>query len=512
MSKKSILKGTVIISLAGLIARLIGLFFRIPLTAMIGEEGIGIYSFPMILFVPLAAIVIQGPPTVIAKFISESNALHDDEEVACLYKASQMLMLKVGFTLSAIMLIMTPFLVNYVWSKKLLYPYLVLCPVPIILSVTAVYIGYYQGIQDMRVIAIQHIFNGFGRLIFGLTLAYIALPIGIIASATAAVSGTTIGALCGFLAIYVFHKQNKALMIRVTPSKENRKDLQIKILKKAIPITVGAIGASLVPLVDAFLMYNRLGAAGYSDDAINSFNGILSNVNALMSVPLIIGVAIGTSIVPNIAAAKISGNQYLQGRIRASLILAISLALPCGIGLFLVGKPVFRFLYPLMSNDHYIIEVLSIGIIFIMINQALIAILQGTDHERLPVKNFYLSLIVKIVLSFILLGIPEINIHGAAISTMITYIIITIFNLLTVRRLLHFKIDFKYMIFLPIFNTVLMAIGVVFINWLGAKYHKEGLFSLISILTGTSIYGILLLTTKIVHIKDIPLLNRLNIK
>ena len=52
MGKKSILKGTIIIAGAGILAKFIGLFFKIPLTGLIGEEGMGIYGFPFSLFLP----------------------------------------------------------------------------------------------------------------------------------------------------------------------------------------------------------------------------------------------------------------------------------------------------------------------------------------------------------------------------------------------------------------------------------------------------------------------------
>ncbi|MBN2795872.1 MAG: polysaccharide biosynthesis protein [Clostridia bacterium] len=508
MSKKSILKGTMIIAVAGLFARFIGLFFRIPLTALIGDEGIGIYSFPMALFVPLSAIVIQGPPTVIAKIVSEKDALSKKEDISLIYHASKKLMIKIGFSVFVLMLLSAPILGKYVWSESVMFPYLALSLAPILLAYSSIYTGLYQGLQDMRAIAYQQLADGIGRLFFGLLIAKLFIRYGVVQGATGAVLGTVIGALAGYIVILLFHKLRGKSILKVEHSKDALKSLEIKIFKSALPITIGAIGASLIPLVDALLLQNRLSIAGFEQNEIYSLNGIVSNVNALINVPMIIGVAISLNVIPNIAAAKVIDIKRLQNRMRSAMILAISLALPSGIGLFLVGKSIFSVFYPSMSINHWLIEIFSISIIFSMINQSFIGILQGADHERLPVKNFYIGLIVKFVFSYILLGIHRINIHGAAISTLIAYVVILFLNYRSCKDLLKFKLDLKYMIFYPLLNTTLMGIVVVGMIYLGHLLNHITLFSLLAIVIGAGVYGILLLTTKVVHIKDIPILNK----
>lgn len=509
MSKKSILHGTIIISVAGLIARFIGLFFRIPLTSLIGEEGVGIYSFPMTLFVPMAALVMQGPPTAIAKLISEKKAVNDQQGINEIFNTSQNLLLIIGVMASSLMIVLAPIFSRYIWSSEVLYPYLALALAPIILSRIAVLNGYYQGVQIMSAIAFQQLSDGIGRLVIGLGLAYILIEYGTLQSTTGAVFGTTAGAFTGFLAVYIFFLNDKNRPRKIKVLKEKKISISKQLLKTSLPITIGAVGASLIILVDALLLKTRLTSFGLENADVYIMNGILSNVNALINVPLIIGVAISLNIVPNISAARVMANNTVKTRMRSSLILSLSLALPCGIGLLLIGKDVFHLFYPTMSTNHYLIEILSINTIFVMVNQALIAILQGMDYEKLPVKNFYRGMLIKVILSYILLGIPVINIHGAAISTLIAYLFITASNYYACKKNIGFVIDKKYMVVLPLMNIFIMGMCVYTTRYLLIDRVSLLMTILLTILVGIVIYGILLLVTKIVSINNIPLLNRL---
>lgn len=508
MSKRALIKGTAIIAFAGVFSKFIGLFFRIPLTNLLGEEGIGIYSFPMTLFIPLSAIVIQGPPTVIAKLISEKYALNKTREVDLVYKASKQLMMIIGFMVTLTMLVLMPIFVKYVWSKDIILPYLTLSITPMFLSISSVYAGLYQGLQDMKPIAYQQIADGLGRLIFGLFFTYIFIQKGLIYGATGAVTGTVLGAFSGLLVIQFYHFRNKMPFKNYLHKKSAVKKYQKLIFKSALPISIGAIGASLIPLVDAVLIQNRLATAGFMDTEIYSLNGVLSNTNALINVPLIIGVAISFNLIPSISAAKVKSRNALKSRIQSGLLLSISMALPSGVGLFLVGKTVFSLFYPAMSTDHYLVEIYAVSIIISMINQSFIAILQATDHIKVPVRHFYIGLCIKFLLSYILIAVPLINIHGTAISTFIAYIVISSLNYRAIKNYLALDIRLLKWIIKPLLNTIIMAIAVIICLEIGKMFGHATLFSLIAIVIGVIIYGILLLNSKIVELKDVAILNR----
>lgn len=502
--KKSILKGTIIIVIMSLIAKFIGLFFRIPLTILLGDYGIGLFSFPMKFFLPIVALITSGPSIAIAKLISENDSIDNVEYVYKIKHTSFRYMFYLGCIVSFVMLFLGVILIQTLWPKETLFPFLALLPAPIFLSFTAVYKGYYQGKQNMYPIAFQQLADGIGRVGFGLLVALLLLPLGIEFGAAGGTFGTTAGAIAGLLLYFIYSLKFDKKSEKFPVSKTERKVIFKKLYKIALPVSVSAIGATLITLIDTLFLKNRLLFIGYTEESMIKLNGILSNVDTLMSIPLVIGTAISLNALPNIVAAKSKGITYTQTRMRSMMILIMCVSLPSGVGLFIVGKDVFSLLFSQMSTDHYLIEILSVSVVFMMINFGFTSILQAMNHEKVPVRNMYIGLIIKLIFSFSLLSIPSINIHGAAISTLITYLIICLLNGLACFKL-HFKIDVKFMIVIPFVSSLIMGIIVYLFNSITTHYWM----TVISIIIGGSIYAILMIVFKVIDIKHIPLLNKI---
>lgn len=503
--KKSILKGAMIIAFASLFSRFIGLFFRIPITSWLGDEGMGLYAFPMNFFLPIIAIVSVGPSGVISRMTSESIARKDSLETRKIFQSSMILMTSAGFVASILMLILAPVLVTYIWPREVLLPYLALVPAPFFLSIVAVFKGYYQGHQNMLPSAIQQITDGSARMVLGLLLTYYFVGESLELGTAAATFATSLGALFSLcvLAIIYFKDQNRHHHAKFERHEYTSTIKSILII--AVPIILGAIGTSLIPLTDSILINPRLAFAGLSESRILSLTGILSNVNALVNVPIAIGVAISLNFVPNIASARIAG-ESTNIRFRSAMIMMISLAIPSGLGILSIGNEIFDFIYD-MPSAHYLMDLSSISIILTMINQGFIAALQGMGLEKLPVRNFYLGIIVKVIASLILLN-KYFTIHGAVLSTIIAYSVITILNIKDIKQHTTFKVDLKYMIILPLINGSLMYIVVLLARNFLSFYLPPSLTIVLSIVTGGIVYGILLIVTKIIAPKDVPLLNR----
>lgn len=95
MNKQSLVKGSIILGVAGILTRFLGLFFRWPLIMLIGDEGIGYYqmSYPLYMFFIAMA---SGIPVAMSKMISERNAVNDIEGSFQVMKESTLLMMIIG--------------------------------------------------------------------------------------------------------------------------------------------------------------------------------------------------------------------------------------------------------------------------------------------------------------------------------------------------------------------------------------------------------------------------------
>lgn len=491
--KKSILQGTILITVISIIAKAIGIFFRVPVTKILGEVGIGIYYFPIQFIAPIIAII-TSPSIAIARLISDEQ---DDSKQRLIFSVAKKYMTYFGMIMSLVMLLLAPILIHTIWTREVLLPYLALIPAPLFLALSSAYKGYHQGVQDMKPIAILQFTDGIGRLILGLSMTVMLLSISIEFGAAGATFGTTAGAVLGF----VFIKKYTPKDVLVPIEKSHEKGIRHLLMEVSLPIIISALGVNLMNFIDSLLIKSRLLTLGYENYDILRFNGILSSVNTIISIPLAIGIAINLNALPNITAAAKYGLEYMNHRIRSAMIMIATVAIPSGVGLFLVGKNVFRFIYSGVSDDHFLIEIYSLSVIFVMINLGLTTVLQGKKKERIPVKNMYIGIVVKLILSFILLSIKDINIHGTAISTTIAYGLVMVLNFISALKL-GFKLDVRYMVVVPVFSSLIMGIVVYLIMKIGETF----LFTFISILAGVGVYGVLMLLFKVVAPKDIPIL------
>ncbi|MCH4890921.1 hypothetical protein EZV73_25295 [Acidaminobacter sp. JC074] len=496
--KKSILSGAIFLTLISIISKFIGIFFRIPMTKIIGAVGNGIFTFPIQFFAPIIAMI-AAPSVVIARMVSETDS---DVYRTKILKVSRSFMVQYGLIVTLILIVMGPILTQTVWPKEVIYAYMALLPAPIFLALTTTYKGYHQGLQEMTPLAIQQFADGIGRLILGLGLTLILIQFSIPLGAAGATFGTTAGAMTGFICLYIHHKRTHKIL-NVTISQNNKKDIRSELFRASLPITISALGANMMGFIDGLLVQSRLSGIGFTSADILTYNGILSSINTITSIPLAIAIAISLNALPNIVAAKNYGKAYMATRMRSAMIMIVSIAIPSGLGLFIVGRDLFHLFYSTLPTDHYLMNIASISVIFMMINMGLTAILQAYKLEKTTVRNMYLGVLLKFVATFVLLGLPSLNIHGAALGTCLAYGIVVVLNLLSCIKA-GFKVDIKYMVMVPMVSSLIMA-AIVYVI-VSSISGIIGTF--IGILSGGFIYGILMLAFKVVALKDIPFIKR----
>ena len=175
MNKQSLIKGSLILGLAGIFAKVLGLFFRWPLIMLIGDEGIGLYqmSFPLYMFFVAIA---SGIPVAISKIVSENNAVGDIEESFKVVKESTYLMLILGAGTTCFLFFFADSIISFLkWDEKAYYSLIGISFAPLIISIMTIFRGFFQGLQNMTPSGISQILEQVGRVIFGVGLAVLLL-------------------------------------------------------------------------------------------------------------------------------------------------------------------------------------------------------------------------------------------------------------------------------------------------------------------------------------------------
>ncbi len=554
MAKKSFFKGAVILGAAGVIVKLLGAFFRIPLANIIGDTGMGYYQTAYPVYVLLLTISTAGIPTAIARLVSEKTALGDHREASRIFKLSFGLMLAIGIITSALLYFGAPAIVGLMKGKEeAIASMKAIAPALLFVPVMASFRGYFQGRQEMTPTGISQVIEQLFRVAAGLGLAVYLLPTGLKYAAAGASSGATIGEFCGLFCIILIYiarrsKIRRDIETQITESGAQIADIETqitdveahdireslsektsksksknpanddvtltdgkretgasiiwKIIAIAIPITIGAAIMAIMSAIDLALVARRLIAAGYTSAEANSLYGQISGFAApLINIPQVITQAISISLVPAVASAySLKDRKFLQYNVTFGIRTSMLIGLPCAVGLIVLARPIMLLLYYTQKesalNAAGSLAILAFGAAFLALVQTLTGILQGIGKQMIPVKNLLIGAVVKIIITYVLTGIYSVNIKGAAIGTVAAYITAAALDLIAVRKHLGIKLDVRLTFAKPALCALIMGLVAAITYRCVMHFCGNTISTLAAVLLGVAVYAVLILAFK----------------
>lgn len=446
MSKKSFLRGAVVLGAAGLVIKALGAVFRIPLANIIGDTGMGYYQTAYPVYVLLLTLSTAGIPVAISRMVAERQAVERPGDAYRVFRVSFVLLAGIGLASFAVLFFGAGAIVGKLGNPGAEAAMMAVAPALLIVPMMAASRGFFQGMQDMKPTAASQIVEQLFRVAAGLTLAIVLVSRGLPAAAAGASFGATAGAAAGLVAILlIFWRRRPGILaeIRERPARTDESGGRIlgQIFAIAVPITVGAAIMPIMNTIDVAIVINRLADSGFSPEDANRLYGQLTGMaGPLINFPQVLTQAISMSLVPAVAAAyKRQEMEDLRHNVELGLRTALILGLPSAIGLMALSEPVMRLLYPAQTesavNAAPSLFILAFGVIFLATVQTLTGVLQGVGKQMIPVCNLAVGAVVKIVLTYSLTGIPSVNIRGAAVGTVAAYIVASTLNLLAVRRI-----------------------------------------------------------------------------
>ena len=470
MDQKSFFRGALILSIAGIISKVLGAIYRIPFARLVGDEGVGLYQMAYPFYTMILAISTAGIPLAISKLIAERHYKQDRRGIKRVFWVSMTLLLVSGTLASLALYLSAEFIAvrilqepRAVWSLKAIAPAILLT------STMATLRGYFQGFQAMAPTAISQVLEQIVRVITVFVAAYYLLPIGVEFAAAGATFGAATGGFAGVILLILIYIWNsyKSRRLYFQGSIEHQQESIPKVAKQiiflAIPISIGGLVLPLMQTMDAFLVPLRLQAAGFSTGEATRLYGQLSGMaGALINLPFIITTALAASLVPAISSSLAAGKvNNVKHQFSSALRLALIIVVPASIGMLILAEPISALLYDLPEAG-IPLAWLAPTILVVGIYQTSAGTLQGLGKPLIPVTSLLLGAFIKGVLTFSLTAIPSLGIKGAAIATVIGFMAAAIKNLLAVNRLLGpgwFK--FKDHLLRPFLAVGIMAFFVL---------------------------------------------------
>ncbi len=508
---RSFIKGAIILGLSGILAKFLGLFFRWPVTMLIGDEGIGIYQLAYPIYTFIIGIM-SGFPIAISRMISEKLALNNKAQAYSIFKNSLIVLMLIGGGLSVSLYLSAPYLIKWLrWRGDAYYSLISIAAAPFFVSIMSCFRGYFQGMQMMALPAGSQVVEQLGRVVVGVGLTYLLMPYGIGLSAAGASFGACAGAISGcILLIAGFMKRRKELIPRITCDRSGSTQNSIReLLSIAVPISIGMTVGSMMSLIDSIIVPARLLSAGFSEKVATELYGQLTGkAHVLINVPLTFSVALSTSLVPAMSEVKALRNiNKIKTRAEKALKVSILLAFPSSIGLYILSNPILKLIFPGRSGGGELLQLLSISIIFIVIGQTMIGVLHGVGNISAPVKNLVIGSLFKLLFAYVLTAMPSLNIKGAAISSIIGYGVATFLNFKDAMKSAYFNVDFDRMVLRPLLSAIGMGAAVYMTyNKSMSFYESNGIATMISITAGIIIYMIMLILFGSITLKELYLI------
>ena len=519
MSKdNNFLKGAAILGIAGVIVKILGAIYRIPLSNIISDEGMGYYQTAYPFYQLLLTLSTAGFPVAIAKLVSTKRAIGDHKNAYKVFKVALMGLLMGGILTSLFVAIGAKPIVESLGNSDAYYSLIALVPALFFVPIMAAFRGFFQGRQTMAPTAISQVMEQLFRVIFGLSLTLLLINKGTPIAAGGASFGGSAGAIVGTLIMFYIFLKNKPELHKEIASGIIDKEYPVHTIVKdllmiAIPITIGSAIAPIMDTIDTGLVLNRLQSINFTEKEANALFGQLKGMaQTLINLPQVFSVAIAMSLVPSISDSYVRNKKNeIKNTISSGIRITLLIGLPCAFGLFVLSTPIIKLLYykntiETINSIGEILAYLSFGVIFLTLVQALTAILQGLGKPFMPVKNLALGAAIKVILTYILTAIPAINIKGAAISTVSAYAVAAILDFVDVAKLTRIKFNYFNIIAKPFISAVGMAIMarlgfLLFENILG-----NNLATILAVLVGVVVYVILLVITGSVTAEDLALI------
>lgn len=475
VKKQSFLQGAVILTLGTILVKLMGFLFKTPLQMIISEAGFGYFNTAYDVYNVLLMISTTGLPVAMSRMISQAQALGNQAQIKKIYTSSRMVFLLIGIVGSLGMLLLCrPLSVMVTTNENSWAAIAALSPCVLLICMISAYRGFFQGQSNMTPTTVSQIIEALLRLTVGLGAAWLVMRLtdDITLGAGAGILGVTAGCLVS--AIYLhgrFRRAGKTLEGGAGEALSTRQTVKM-LLAIAIPITLGSAGLQIINLFDTMIYMRRLtGALAWTTKAADTAKGIYGYCQTIFALPCSLITPITISSIPAITSALTLKNTKEVRATEESAIRTMALiAMPCAAGLFVMAEPILRLLTTYsessIATGAPVLTVLGVTVIFNSMVLLFNAILQAHGNVTTPVINMLIGGLVKIAVNYVLVAVPQLNITGAAIGTMVCYAVITLLDILALRRCLDEKPRILANLARPLLAAVLMG---------GATYLVQGL-------------------------------------
>ena len=442
MGKDRFLKGALILTVAGLLVKVIGSVNRILLSRLLGGEGIGLYQMAYPIYLLMLSVCSAGVPVAVSIIVAEKVAKNDYAQAHRIFKVTLGLMAAFGLFFALLLYGTAGLLVNSGWIRdsRAYYALVVLTPAVFFSSILASFRGYFQGYQMMTPPAVSQILEQLVRVTVMIGLAYFLLPRGLEYAAAGAAFGAVPGGLTGLLVLtWFFRKARKEWKHKIEKQTatvaESVGSIAKRLVLLAIPVSCANLLIPVTSSIDMLLVPNGLGRAGFGVEAATTLFGYLTGMaQPLLMMAIIPTMSLAASLVPAVSeACTLQRPDEILRKTTSAFKICMLVVVPASVGMWALAGPISGTLYGTMKAAPVIAH-LAPSITFLGIFQVTTGALQGIGKTMIPMWNMLFGAVVKAVAVWQLTSVAAFHILGAAWASNLNFALVAAINVFFLYR------------------------------------------------------------------------------
>lgn len=461
-----------ILAMASMIVRVIGLLYRAPLTAIIGDEGNGYYGTAYNIYTIILMVSSYSMPSAISKLMAQKLAVGEYRNANRVFRCALMYGVLVGLVGSGLLFFGARFLVPDVAVCVLQ----VFAPTVFLFGILGSMRGYFQARGSMVQTSVSQILEQLANAVVSIAAAWLLMQTAVGADPTrraqlgamGSALGTGAGVLIALLfMVFCFRRSKEGRKAEILSDATGKEEKYRIFLRDTILVITpfmlsGVIMNLTTSLNQTIYMRMLIDLKGAGETATTTLYGIFSNKAVVISnIPISIATAVSSAIIPGISAAyarrdETGARRQVGNAIRITSIIAI----PSAVGLAVLARPITMLMFPQMESLELassLLSLLAVTVIFYSISTITNAALQSIGRMNLPLISAGIALVVQTVVLVALLRFTDLDVRALVLVSILYSVMIFAVNQYYLRRFLGIRQDVRRDYLQPLVCAALMG-------------------------------------------------------
>ena len=511
--KDDFLMQGMILAVAMVLTKVIGVVYRIPLTNILGDEGIGFYGYAFEVYAMALMLSSLSLPTAVSKLVASRMAMRQRRNAFRVFQCAFVFSATVGILTTLLIFFGAESIsVNLMKSPLSVYALRVLAVGLFIVAILGVLRGYFQGLGTMMPTAVSQIMEQIVNAAGSLIGAGILFRIGTnlaeekeeeLLGAAYGAAGGTLGTVAGavaalFFLVFSFLAYRGVIRRQIRMDRSSKRESYGRILRilllTILPVIFSTAIYNINQILDLTIFNGIMSAQGYTEKEYMALQGIYTGkYNVLINVPLAVANGLASSVIPSLTAAVAKRDKgQIHEKIEQTIRLTMVIAIPCFVGFTVLASPLMVLLF---NDDSATPATLllfgAVTVILYSYSTISNSILQGLDEISTPARNAGISLIVHLVALFLMLVLLKWNIYALVGSNIVFSLCMSILNARAIRKTCGYRQELDRTFIKPLTAAVIMGIVIYVLHLvLDLLFSGRFLATTVSVLVAVVVYGI----------------------